>query len=273
MDPVTVKFVQLILAELFGAGLCVAGIWATFKGVSGQMNLLVQGGNLKGKLVNGSPGFLLAALGVFLIVWSLSTKVKQETAEIRGPVADSGGPSEPGIYDYWLANASKLSGDEPIDQIMTTLLGPNPAANAVVTSIWLDKDMTLAEIATAEYGGEKYWPILARANRHLPSPITEKTTVMHGKPVRVARRSKFHGMERKTVLEIKREDKHRTLDELLTLAKTTKSLDEVGIVSLMQDYKKKEVYLAMTPLTPSGGVTNLGELSLQIYGDKKTYGL
>ena len=85
----------------------------------------------------------------------------------------------------------------------------------------------------------------------------------------MVKKSKFHGFERKTVLEIKREDKQRTLDELLALAQKTKSVDEVGLVELMLEYKKKEVYLAMTPMKPSGGVTNLGELSLQLYGDKK----
>jgi hypothetical protein len=41
MDPVIVKFVQLIGAELLGAGLCVAGVVMFFRGIGGVVWQLI----------------------------------------------------------------------------------------------------------------------------------------------------------------------------------------------------------------------------------------
>ncbi|WP_271023487.1 hypothetical protein [Rhizobium sp. RCAM05973] len=55
-DPVIVKYVRLIGAELLDTGLCIAGVLMFFRGVGGKANFLVQGGGFKANLTSSAPG-------------------------------------------------------------------------------------------------------------------------------------------------------------------------------------------------------------------------
>jgi hypothetical protein len=44
MDPITIKFIQFILAEVLGGILCLGGIYLFIRGISGKSSPLLQGG-------------------------------------------------------------------------------------------------------------------------------------------------------------------------------------------------------------------------------------
>jgi hypothetical protein len=77
MDPVLIKFIQLILAEVFGAVLCLLGVYLFVRGVSGASSFLLQGVGLKARLTNGAPGSVIAILGAGIIVFSLNSTVER----------------------------------------------------------------------------------------------------------------------------------------------------------------------------------------------------
>ena len=72
MDPVTVKFIQLILAEISGAILCIGGIDLFIRGISGRSTLLLEGVGLKAKLTNGAPRSIIAIIGLVITALSLN---------------------------------------------------------------------------------------------------------------------------------------------------------------------------------------------------------
>lgn len=85
MDPLAIKFGQLIVAELLGVGLVIAGIVLAFLALAGKSHLLVElPGGFKAKLTNASPGAVLAIIGLLIIGLSLQSKVErtEETTEV-----------------------------------------------------------------------------------------------------------------------------------------------------------------------------------------------
>jgi hypothetical protein len=77
MDRVTIKFIQLILAEVLGGVLCLFGVYLFIRGVTGRSNLLIEGAGLKAKLTNGAPGSIIALIGFGLIAFSLNSTVER----------------------------------------------------------------------------------------------------------------------------------------------------------------------------------------------------
>ena len=64
MDPVTIKFIQLLVAEGLGTALCVLGVFMFFRGASGKSTFLIEGAGVKAKLTNTAPGGIIANIGV-----------------------------------------------------------------------------------------------------------------------------------------------------------------------------------------------------------------
>jgi len=64
MDPVTIKFIQLLVAEGLGTALCVLGVFMFFRGASGKSTFLIEGAGVKAKLTNTAPGGIIALIGL-----------------------------------------------------------------------------------------------------------------------------------------------------------------------------------------------------------------
>lgn len=79
MDPVTVRFIQIIAAQIFGAGLAIAGLWLFFRGASGRMNLLLQGMGMKARLTNATPGGLVFLLGCVTVIVAMMLPTVERT--------------------------------------------------------------------------------------------------------------------------------------------------------------------------------------------------
>jgi hypothetical protein len=99
MDPVEVKFLQLIGAEIFGAILSLVGLYMFFRGITGKSDLILVGKGVKAKLTNSAPGTIICLIGVGLIIFSLhsSSVTREETAL-----------SPERVLELWSAN-SKLA--------------------------------------------------------------------------------------------------------------------------------------------------------------------
>src|SRR5256885_16028881 len=113
MDPVTIKFIQLILAELLGAALCVAGVYLFMRGISGKSSLLLQGPGLKARLTNGAPGSIVAIIGLALVALSLNSSVER-TERSSGTAA---------ALQSWLDNSYKATDSMNYGQVTDTIVG------------------------------------------------------------------------------------------------------------------------------------------------------
>ena len=80
MDPVQIRFVQLLIVEVLGAILCLGGLVLLFLGTSGKISFFVKGPGVQARLTNGTPGLVIALIGVILVAFSLKGSVKRETA-------------------------------------------------------------------------------------------------------------------------------------------------------------------------------------------------
>jgi hypothetical protein len=76
MDPVQLRFAQLLIVEILGAILCLGGLVLLFLGVSGKIGFLVKGPGIQARLTNGSPGLVIALIGVVLIAFSLKAALR-----------------------------------------------------------------------------------------------------------------------------------------------------------------------------------------------------
>lgn len=80
MDPVQMRFAQLLVVEILGATLCLGGLVLLFLGVTGKIGFFVKGPGIQARLTNGSPGLVIALIGVVLIAFSLKGSVKRESS-------------------------------------------------------------------------------------------------------------------------------------------------------------------------------------------------
>jgi hypothetical protein len=133
MDPVTVKFVQLILAELLGAALCLLGVYMFFRGIAGKSSLLLEGAGLKARLTNGAPGGIITLLGCALIALSLSSTV--ERTERSSSSAQTLGK--------WLANSARVTDRMNYEQVIDTIVGRDSNVRFVPSFTTPDKPTTV----------------------------------------------------------------------------------------------------------------------------------
>lgn len=69
------EFIIAIIPLLGGLACIVSGIYFVYAGLTGDIQLIVEGTTISMKLINASPGIVLIALGAFLL-WKKSYKVK-----------------------------------------------------------------------------------------------------------------------------------------------------------------------------------------------------
>src|SRR5579863_2117581 len=155
MDPVTVKFVQLILAELLGAALCIGGVYLFIRGISGKSSLLLQGIGLKARLTNGAPGSIVVLIGLALVALSLNSTVER-TERTTDAAA---------VLQAWLKNSYKVTDDMDYGKMTDTIVGTDPLTRFTNKNIIPDKDVTLGEEAAHEYGDSQFWHLLAAINK------------------------------------------------------------------------------------------------------------
>ena len=75
MDPVTVKFAQLIGAELLGAALVIGGLVLAFRALAGKSHWILELPGITAKLTNASPGAVVAIIGLAMVFVSLNSSV------------------------------------------------------------------------------------------------------------------------------------------------------------------------------------------------------
>ena len=74
------EFIMALLPVLGGLACIVSGIYFIYEGITGDIQLIVEGSTLSMKLINASPGIILVALGV-IILWEKRFKVKITNSE------------------------------------------------------------------------------------------------------------------------------------------------------------------------------------------------
>jgi len=263
MDPVTVKFLQLIGAEIFGALLALIGLYMFFRGISGKSDLIVEGKGLKAKLTNSAPGTIICLIGVGLIVYSLhSSKVTREES----------GLSPEHVLELWNANSYKVTERMDIEQVIDTIVGKGENTRFLNTEITLDKPATLGGIAQRELNDRRFWHLVAAINKdrhyYTLSQASELTEIPTKSLVEIWRVSKYNGLDSKTVVQISAVDRARGYDELLALANSGKPFNQAFSDDLFSHFRKEELELSLQYVQP-GDVRNLRELSLKLYGDPK----
>ena len=99
MDPITVKFIQLIAVEILRAALLLAGVLLFLRGVAGKSTLIIEGLGLKTKLINAAPGGLVLIVGIVVLALSLHSTVERTE---RAPSASD-------TTERWLANSYQVT--------------------------------------------------------------------------------------------------------------------------------------------------------------------
>lgn len=263
MDPVTVKFVQLIGAEIFGAILALFGIFLFFRGITGKSDFVLEGKGLKAKLTNSAPGTVICLIGVGLIAFSLhSSSVIREQSTL--PVER--------VLDVWLANSYRVTEPMNTEQVIDTIVGRGENVRFTNNEITLSLPMTLGQIAQKELASTKYWHILAAINKdrhyYTFSSAAEDTQIQKGALVQVWAVSKYNGMDERTRIQVTAVDRARGYDELLALARSDRPFAETFSEESFRHFHREELDLSLEQISP-GNVRNLRELSLKLYGDPK----
>jgi len=264
MDPVTVKFVQLLLAEVLGAVLCLAGVFLFLRGVSGKSSLVVEGAGLKAKLTNAAPGGLIAFIGLIVLVLSLNSTVER-TERV------SSTPSTAKVLELWLANSFKVTDEMNYGQVIDTIVGADPNIRFTSRSKELDAETTLGDLAVSEYRDSKYWRLIAAINKDrgyfsLKDAAAESKVPANGF-IESWHVSVFNGMDIETRTRVADANRAAGYDQLLALAT---SGTEFAIVSnsLTDRFRTQELDLAFV-IANTDEVRSLRELSLKYYRDPK----
>jgi hypothetical protein len=263
MDPVSVKFVQLIVAELLGGVLCLVGVYMFFRGISGKSNLLLQGPGLKAKLTNSAPGGIIVLVGCVLIALSLSSTVER--------IERSSDATE--TLKKWLLQSEKVTDKMSYGQVTDTIVGRDPNVRFVVRNLKLDKSTTLGELAAREYGSSQYWRLIAAINKDRGyfklAQAKEDTRVSAGKLIEAWQVSMYNGKDVETRTRVAGANVRAAYDELLA---RKLSGEEFDYANLSDEFKKRELELAYS-VADLRDSRNLRELSLRYYGDPKYWPL
>jgi hypothetical protein len=263
VDPVKIKFLQLIGAEIFGAILSPVGLYMFFRGITGKSDLIVEGKGVKAKLTNSAPGTIICLIGVALIVFSLhSSSVTREES----------GLSPEHILETWTANSYKVTEAMDVEQVIDTIVGKGENVRFTNTEITLKTPATLGEISRQELEDRRYWHIIAAINKdrhyYVLSRATEATELPSKSLVQIWHVSKYNGLDSTTRIQVSNVDRAHGYDELLALANAGRPYGEAFSDESFKHFHQKELDLSLEYVTP-GDVHNLRELSLKLYGDPK----
>jgi hypothetical protein len=263
MDPVTVKFAQLIAAEILGAILCLSGIYMFIRGIAGKSSLLLEGAGLKARLTNGAPGSIIAIIGLVIIALSLNSSV--ERTERKSDVS--------AVLQTWLDNSYKVTDAMNYGQMTDTIVGRGANVRFVPKNVVPESETTLADQAQSQYGKAEFWHLLAAINKDRGyfklAEATPQSKLARGKLIEIWQVSAYNGMDSETRVRVAGVNRVAAYDELLSRAGRGEPFDPG---KLTEEFRAKELDLAMSQADTSG-VRSLRELSLKYYGDPKYWPL
>ena len=264
MDPVQIRFAQLLVVEILGAILCLGGLVLLFLGVAGKIGFFIKGPGIQARLTNGSPGLVIALIGVVLIAFSLKGSVKRE---------NSGQPVDvDAVLSDFTEKAKTLrsqSGELTNAEMKDAILGIDPVRKIVSSSMQLKQAESLGQISQEVYGRSAYWPLVGAINLDQGyydfRKATEKTVVPAGKFIELWKVSRYYGQTEKTILQLSGPSIAQGNEELLESAKHRAPLD---IPRLQDEYKAREMDLEYSE-AQIGDLQTLRELAIKYYGDAK----
>jgi len=96
MDPFIIKQLQYVLAELLGVALVAAGIWQSYRALSGKSQVLLQLPGMKARVTNATPGAVLALVGLAMVALSLHYTLHRETESGAVTAGDTQTGTQPG---------------------------------------------------------------------------------------------------------------------------------------------------------------------------------
>jgi hypothetical protein len=264
MDPVQVRFVQLLIAEILGVILCLGGLVLLFLGAAGKIGLLMQGPGVKAKLTNASPGLVVAIIGVVLISFSLKGTIRREEV---GTIIDADA-----ILKGFSQNAAALQKQSTAlsySAAKDAILGPEPIRKIVSSTNQLKHAETLKEISQKAYGHDEYWPLVALINMDRGyfdfGKATAETSIPAGQYVEIWQISRFYGQTSKTILALSGPAIEAANEELLHLALQRAKLD---VPALQDRYRAQELTLVYGQADTSD-LRSVRELAIKYYGDAK----
>ena len=259
MDPVLFKFIQLILAELLGATLCLFGVYLFLKGVSGKSNLLVKGAGLTAKLTNGAPGSIIAIVGAIIIAISLNSSVER-IVKID---------SRDATLRLWLEKSDQINDKMNYAQVIDKIIGTEKNKRFINKTITLKSSSTLSKISQQEYSNQEYWRLLAAINKdrgYFTFEMAKSDTIIpEGSVLEAWHISQYDNMSVETRVKVSAENRLAAYDEML---KRAESGEEFDFVKLSDEFSARELGLAWS-VAQLDRISNLRELSLKYYGDPK----
>lgn len=268
MDPVHVRFVQLLIAEILGAVLCLGGLVLLFLGAAGKIGLLMQGPGLKAKLTNASPGLVVAIIGLALIGFSLKGTVRREE---QAPAVDVDAILED--FSQRAARLQQQPGSLSYSAVKDAILGTDAARKIVSSTKQLQRAETLTEIAQESYSHAELWPLVAAINMDRGyfdfRKATADTSLSAGQYVEIWQVSRFYGQSTKTILALAGPAVKAANEDLLSLARQQAKPD---IAALQDRYRAQELTLLYGE-ADTGDLRSIRELAIKYYGDAKFWPL
>lgn len=264
MDPLQIRFAQLLVVEILGAVLCLGGLVLLFLGTSGKISFFVKGPGIQARLTNGTPGLVIALIGVVLIAFSLKGSVKRET---------SGQPVDvDAVLSDFTEKAKALQvqpGTLTNAGMKDAILGTDPVRKIVSSAIQLKKSESLGQISQDLYGKADYWALVGAINLDQGyydfRKATADTVISSGKYIEVWKVSKYFGQNEKTIVQLSGPAIAQGNEELLERAKSGAVPD---VPALQDEYKAREMDLEYSE-AQVGDLQTLRELAIKYYGESK----
>jgi hypothetical protein len=252
------------VVEILGAILCLGGLVLLFLGTSGKIGFFVKGPGIQARLTNGTPGLVIAIIGVVLIAFSLKGSVKRESS---GQPVDSDA-----VLSDFTEKAKALQtqqGTLTNAAMKDAILGTDPVRKIVSSSVELKKSETLGQISQDAYGRTDYWPLIGAINLDQGyfdfRKATADTEIPSGRFVEVWKVSKYYGQTEKTIIQLSGPAVEQGNEELLERAKRGGA---PNIPALQDEYKAREMDLEYGE-AQTGDLKTLRELAIKYYGDAK----
>ncbi len=263
MDPVNIKFVQLILAEVFGIALSGIGIWLFLRGATGRMTLFVQGFGMKARLTNATLGgvvFLLGCMVVIVAVTMPSVERHERTSEDDSKV----------ILEQWLSRSHNVSEVDNYGEVTGTIWGTDAVRRARVEIFKISEGSTLGRVTIDKYGEDRLWPLLAAINKDRSyfklSEASADTPIPANAYLEVWYPSRFYGTTTETWVRVSGPVKKSAYNEILGIIQSGLKWDEdITFSDLDKRFRNDELGLAYS-LALRNGAKNLRDLSLKYYG-------
>jgi hypothetical protein len=264
MDPVQIRFAQLLVVEILGAILCLGGLVLVFLGAAGKIGFFLKGPGIQARLTNGTPGLVIALIGVVLIAFSLRGSIERESSgqpvDVDAVLSD---------FTEKAKTLQSLPGELTNAGMKDAILGTDPVRKIVSSSVQLKQSESLGQISQDVYARPDYWPLIGAINLDQGyydfRKATSDTVLPAGKFVEIWKVSRYYGQSEKTIIQLSGPSIAQGNEELLQHAESGSPLN---IPALQDEYKAKEMDLEYSE-AQTGDIQTLRELAIKYYGDPK----